>query len=95
MTVGDRVLVAAAGVGSVVARVDAVVRVAELPAIAGAPDVDQVRGILAEGQCERIVLLSYEYSGDERAVIAFDRGAAGWWTLRGQRLQLALVMGAG
>lgn len=69
---------------------DAIVRTIchpdELPTIEGAPNVDQVRAILAEGSFVSVALIEYKFLDEVLAFIALENTRGQWSDLKGQQL---------
>jgi hypothetical protein len=69
---------------------DAIVRVIchpdELPSIDGAPNVDMVRAILAEGSFVSVALIEYKFLDETLAFIALENTRGQWTDLKGQAL---------
>lgn len=87
MKTGDRVHVRHAGSPQAVsASVEHYATPADMPAIPGAPDPDQVRAILAEQDVQRLALISYRNGLRVLAFWAFQRPDGAWFDLRGQSL---------
>ena len=59
-----------------------------LPAIAGAPDVDQVRSILAEYHVGQLALITHKHEGEDVHFMAFGDGSGRWWDLQGHQLTI-------
>jgi hypothetical protein len=83
---GDRITIHAAKSWADDAIVLSVTTPDELPAIDGAPNVEAVRAILAEGRFVAVALLEYKFFDQRLGFIALEDTRGRWWDLKGQEL---------
>lgn len=58
----------------------------ELPAIEGAPNIQEVRAILADGNFVAVALIEYKFLDQTLAFVAFEDTRGRWCDLKGQSL---------
>lgn len=100
LTPGQKVHVTGQQAGSCWAEVMQVTTPDELPAIPGAPDVGQVRGILKEHGLRQMALIAWEHPSlpapKRLSCSVLGNGRGKWWDVNGQSLTIrAEVLHAG
>jgi hypothetical protein len=86
MKVGDHVAVHSGRTYTDDATIEGLCHPDELPAIAGVPNVESVRAILAEGNYVAIALISYDFLGTPVCFVAFQDARGQWTDLKGTPL---------
>ena len=86
MKTGDRITVHSGRAYTDEATVETICHVDELPAIEGAPNVESVRAIIAEGGFVAVALISYKFLEQDVCFVAFQDARGRWSDLKGQQL---------
>jgi hypothetical protein len=86
MKAGDRISVHAASSYTDEAIISTMCHPDELPALEGAPNIEAVRAILAEGSFVSVALIEYKFFGETLAFIALENTRGHWYDLKGQQL---------
>lgn len=86
MKPGDHVAIHSGRAYTEDATIEALCHPDELPAIDGAPNVEAVRAILAEGNFVAVALISYKFLNAPVCFVAFEDTRGRWSDLKGQQL---------
>lgn len=85
---GDRIAIYAHDSFADEAEVISICHPDELPAIEGAPNIDKVRAILAEGSFVSVALIEYKFLDETLCFIAFQNTRGEWSDLHGQHITI-------